>query len=78
MKINLYDTTGRWWEMENVESKTLAELSRLWEDKGESFRDSVKVYPIHENGTYYGGNPIYLLNAHIVAYEIIGQESDKE
>lgn len=77
MKINLYDTTGRWWEMANVSSETVAKLSILWKETAEGMRDFVQVYPIHENGTYYGGNPIYLLNEHIVAYEVIGQESEE-
>ena len=78
MKINLYDTTGRWWEMANVKSRTVAELGILWINKEAEMRDFVQVYPIHENGVYYGGNPMYLLCDHIVAYEVIGQEIEDD
>ena len=70
MKINIYDTTGRWWEMADVDSETVSKLLIHWRTK--DHRDCVQVYPIDENGTYYGGAPLYLLCDHIVAYEVIG------
>ena len=77
MKINLYDTTGRWWELAGMVEEATRKLL-IHCKTNDKQRDYVKVYPIHENGTYYGGNPIYLLNDHIVAYEVIGQEDDEE
>lgn len=71
MKINLYDTTGCWWELADVVSEDRGTLL-IHLRANDEHRDSVRVYPILENGTYYGGNPIYLLNDHIVAYEVIG------
>lgn len=47
MKIYLYDTTGRWWEMASGDSETECKMLIHW--RTADHRDCVKVYPIDEN-----------------------------